>query len=327
MSHVDDGTLHAYLDGELSALEAVRVEAHADECPACRARLADARGLIARASELLEAAVPPERPAPPLRARPPRRAWRSRWPMAAAASVVLALAIGWGVGARGPFRWADSSTPVAPPPEVPRSTPAAPAAPTVDVAVAVRDEDARTKPSVESVEPAEAAEPPEAPERRVREAPAEAAARDPGAGRASLAAATRDSVAAPAAGSAAPGALAARSTPSAGDLSVRTGGELLGAELLGVPGLPVRSVRRAHQPGFAAVVLVEQALDSARTIQIVHRRAAAGAGPTPEARQEAETDAADSAPATLTGLDIEVTGALSVDSLMALRRALRPLPR
>ena len=32
MSHVDDGTLHAYLDGELPQAEARGVEAHVAEC-------------------------------------------------------------------------------------------------------------------------------------------------------------------------------------------------------------------------------------------------------------------------------------------------------
>ncbi|PYO77356.1 MAG: hypothetical protein DMD67_06720 [Gemmatimonadetes bacterium] len=39
MSHVDDGTLHAYLDGELSPPETQTVETHVVQCPACRTRL------------------------------------------------------------------------------------------------------------------------------------------------------------------------------------------------------------------------------------------------------------------------------------------------
>ena len=34
MSHVDDGTLHAYLDGELAPVERARFEAHVAECAA-----------------------------------------------------------------------------------------------------------------------------------------------------------------------------------------------------------------------------------------------------------------------------------------------------
>src|SRR2546425_1974226 len=70
MSHVDDGQLHAYLDGELPQAEAWRLEAHLGECPACRGRLEEQRALIARASELLALAAPPAPAAPPF--RPPQ---------------------------------------------------------------------------------------------------------------------------------------------------------------------------------------------------------------------------------------------------------------
>src|SRR2546426_3469590 len=53
MSHVDDGTLHAYLDGELSPAEVQGVDAHLAQCPACRGRLDEERALITRAGELL----------------------------------------------------------------------------------------------------------------------------------------------------------------------------------------------------------------------------------------------------------------------------------
>src|ERR671923_128330 len=59
MSHADDGTLHAYLDGELSALEAARLEAHLAECAPCRARLAEERDVLNRASRILALAEPP----------------------------------------------------------------------------------------------------------------------------------------------------------------------------------------------------------------------------------------------------------------------------
>src|SRR2546426_7630511 len=66
ISHVDDGQLHAYLDGELPQAEAWRLEAHLGECPACRGRLEEQRALIARAGELLTLAAPPARDVPPL---------------------------------------------------------------------------------------------------------------------------------------------------------------------------------------------------------------------------------------------------------------------
>src|SRR5881296_1994858 len=106
MSHVDDGTLHAYLDGELSAAEAQRVDAHLAQCPACRERLDVERALITRAGELLALAAPPDRELPPFRTgdvKPaPRLWWRVRLPLAWAATVALALGIGRYLGERGP---------------------------------------------------------------------------------------------------------------------------------------------------------------------------------------------------------------------------------
>jgi len=99
MSHVDDGTLHAYLDGELTPGERARLEAHVAECAACRTRLDEERALIDRASGLLGLAQPPERSAPPLhQLRRPRLAWRLRVPLTWAATVVLALGIGYYAG-------------------------------------------------------------------------------------------------------------------------------------------------------------------------------------------------------------------------------------
>jgi len=55
MSHVDDGTLNALLDGELAAEAAAAVEAHIAVCPECARRLAEAKRFIAEASDLLGA--------------------------------------------------------------------------------------------------------------------------------------------------------------------------------------------------------------------------------------------------------------------------------
>jgi hypothetical protein len=99
MSHVDDGTLHAYLDGELTPVERARLEGHVAECAACRNRLEEERALIERASGLLGLAQPPERAAPPLhQLRRPSVVWRLRVPVAWAATVVLALGIGYYAG-------------------------------------------------------------------------------------------------------------------------------------------------------------------------------------------------------------------------------------
>ena len=96
MSHVDEGTLHAYLDGELAPVERERVDAHLKGCPTCQARLADERAIIERASRLLGMATPPERAMPPLhQLRQPRLAWRLRRPLAWAATLILAVGLGW----------------------------------------------------------------------------------------------------------------------------------------------------------------------------------------------------------------------------------------
>lgn len=55
MQHLDEGTIHSWLDGALSADEAARVEAHVAECPQCAAAVAEARGFIAASSRILTA--------------------------------------------------------------------------------------------------------------------------------------------------------------------------------------------------------------------------------------------------------------------------------
>lgn len=55
MQHLDEGTIHAWLDGALAPDESRRVEAHAASCDACSALVAEARGLIAASSRILTA--------------------------------------------------------------------------------------------------------------------------------------------------------------------------------------------------------------------------------------------------------------------------------
>ena len=55
MQHLDEGTIHAWLDGALSPDEAAAVERHAAECAACSALVAEARGLVAASSRILTA--------------------------------------------------------------------------------------------------------------------------------------------------------------------------------------------------------------------------------------------------------------------------------
>jgi hypothetical protein len=55
MQHFDEGTIHAWLDGQLPPDEAVAVEAHVAECRQCADAVAEARGLIAASSRILTA--------------------------------------------------------------------------------------------------------------------------------------------------------------------------------------------------------------------------------------------------------------------------------
>ena len=51
--HPDDGSIHAWLDGEIDPDEAALLDAHVRECPECGARVAEARGLMAGASRVV----------------------------------------------------------------------------------------------------------------------------------------------------------------------------------------------------------------------------------------------------------------------------------
>jgi hypothetical protein len=88
MQHPDEGTIHSWLDGALSAEEATRVESHVSECASCAAAVAEARGFIAASSRILTALDDVPRgvlPAIPSRRRDFRIMWR-----AAAAMLIVA---------------------------------------------------------------------------------------------------------------------------------------------------------------------------------------------------------------------------------------------
>lgn len=90
MQHLDEGTIHSWLDGALSADEAARVEAHVAECPQCAAAVAEARGFIAASSRILTALDDVPRAVLPAATRVKwhnRAAWR-------AAAAVLVVAVG-----------------------------------------------------------------------------------------------------------------------------------------------------------------------------------------------------------------------------------------
>jgi hypothetical protein len=155
MSPVDEGRLHAWLDGALSAEEAAAVETLVRDDAAWAAAAAEARGLIANASRLvralddgvvggignagrstLVAPVPSERQA--TSAAPSPRGWRVGRQLGAIAAVLLVAVVGraaWkGSAESEPRVPADSAPPVARPDTAPpiaaaSPRPARPAAP------------------------------------------------------------------------------------------------------------------------------------------------------------------------------------------------------
>jgi len=241
MSHVDDGTLHAYLDGELSPAEVQGVEAHLAQCPACRGRLDEERALITRAGELLALAAPPDRELPPFRVgdvKPPTRLWwKVRLPLAWAATLVLALGIGTYLGSgveqrQQPETAADAE-------------PARPQALESPLSSERARRESRVKPRVAEM----AAIPRDTALSAATPAPAPAPAPQP-------AFVMLD------------GALVEKASP----ITVDSARALLGADPLAVPGAPIRTMYRAREIGYSAVVIVEQALDSSTVIEVVNGR-------------------------------------------------------
>jgi anti-sigma factor RsiW len=87
MSHLDEGKLHALLDGELDLSEVSEIQVHLGTCAACGARLQEVKQFMSEADRLVGALEIPagssraraEIPGPPARSRPsppPSRAFR-----------------------------------------------------------------------------------------------------------------------------------------------------------------------------------------------------------------------------------------------------------
>ena len=342
MSHVDDGILHGYLDGELAPAEARGVDAHLAQCPECRRRVDEERALIARAAELLAVATPPDRALPPFRAgdvkAPTRLWWQVRLPLAWAATVALALGIGAYLGSdeqRAPEAEAARST-VAPPlarPEPPRQD-------LTRRETRVATGAARTAPAA----------PPAAPQARARVDNIAVPRPEPVMSADRAAAGVADSVRL----EARPEWIAQRKASGEersqwqkeGAISIDSARRVLGADPLVVPGVPIEALYRGRAIGYADVVIVEQALDSTTTIEVITARTAPQlldqvvVASAPAARPELAR-AADSPAAALAkrpapraanaaaqvrpDLFRDVRGPLSADSLAALRRRLQPL--
>lgn len=334
MSHVDDGALHAYLDGELAPPERARLESHVAECAACRNRLDEERALIERASQLLGLAQPPGHAAPPPplhQLRQPRLLWRLRLPLAWAATVLLALGVGYYARPGMPPQQGASVAPM--PPE----TDAAPQI-AASPAQAQADRGRRDAPAVAERKPAVPVERNMVAERRDTVAVAQgvvAMGREP-----TLRPVAPEPVPSAAVTTtandryreAARGRLVATEWPIIRRDPAR---QLLGADPVGVPGLAVREMRRS--PAGDGVVLVEQLLDSTTVIQLFQQRAdamdvvrrgarqaaAPAAAPTAEMRGYVSTERL----ARFIGrLRVEIAGPLTPDSLNKLLEQVRPIP-
>ena len=98
MLHLDEGTIHAWLDGELPAHEAESAARHVAGCEQCGALVAEARGLMAGATRIvsaLDAGPVGVIPRPQSESNPRRRPWYrvSLTParMSIAATIVVAV--------------------------------------------------------------------------------------------------------------------------------------------------------------------------------------------------------------------------------------------
>ena len=110
MSHVDDGTLNALVDGELDVHQRAAVELHLAACGDCARRVAEATALAQQVTSLLttlDVSVPPVRtmPAPmpteaPVSRPPARRSPITLRRLAMAASVLLVAGVSYEVGRR-----------------------------------------------------------------------------------------------------------------------------------------------------------------------------------------------------------------------------------
>jgi len=364
MSHVDEGTLHAYLDGELPSTERAALDAHLAQCATCRATLNEERALLERASALLGSARPAERPAPPfeqLRQVPKRSSWHISTPLAWAASIMLALGLGYYL--RDPGTDQDVSglfdqraAPVAEQAQTQTQEPAnadkasaplrqtqqprALGRPATDVAAetegasvdSLRRGEANSgvvafQPQVQlrGAAPAQAAPPPRDSALRLEDAIITAAPAERDRARLGAASARRDE-------SRSVRNLVSTTWPI---ISRGAAASLLGDKPVGVPGLATRRIRRS--PGADGTVVVEQALDSATVIQVFQRPAAARLSNDSAVhyfdgyRAREAAPAAAAAPADRLArfvgkLRVEIAGPLSPDSLNRLLEQVEPLP-
>ena len=322
MSHVDEGTLHAYLDGELPSGERAALESHLAQCASCRAQLAEERALFERATALLGSTRPAERAVPPFEQvrRAPRRPWHLRTGFAWAASLVLAVGFG--------YYLSGALQPASQPEAQPEAQPVAMAQQNRPADKAAASEGLRRR-QQNSGAIASATPPPDANPRGAAPLPLDTVVRIGDTARPHEEAGV---TAAPAAGAAS--LLAAAPSAQRADtrsvenlvstawpaISRGKAAALLGDRPVGVPGLATRGIRSS--PTGDGTVVVEQALDSKTVIQIFQRPASSAQVDELGARERA-----DRVLARYVGrLRVEISGPVSTDSLNKLLELVEPLP-
>jgi len=127
MSHLDPGLLHELLDGEIPSTDLAPIQAHLASCEECRARLEYERQLQSDADGLVAAIELPQVAEQPL-SRTPGRTPRLSWVSGLAWAASLILAVGLGYVARGPgsIPAAHQASMVVPESSGARATPATP---------------------------------------------------------------------------------------------------------------------------------------------------------------------------------------------------------
>lgn len=94
MNDIDEGTIHAWLDGAVDATQSREIESHVAQCATCSAAVAEARGLVAGASRILNALDDVPAGVTPKRASAPRRQWRAApWVTGIAAALMLGIGV------------------------------------------------------------------------------------------------------------------------------------------------------------------------------------------------------------------------------------------
>ena len=329
MSHVDDGTLHAYLDGELSPVERGRLESHLADCAPCRERLAQERSLIESAGRLLALAAPPAT-GRGLRAAP-RRRLRFLVPGVWAASLAAAFLVGRTLFVND-RQLATALAPdeaMAPAPSAAApSVPAAPATSTRAVApprtVALAEESRRGA-APESVPSAPAPAPSPAPTAGAAAADRTAPLATPGVvsnqvAQARLRGDSPTLIPPTTVTVTTPPLLPPRADEQIGTswpvITAAPARDALGAELVQIPGLPIRDIRQ--DPANSGTVLVEQELAAGTVVQLLQARAEASVG-------ETLLRAPRTSPLVknVGRLRVQIAGPLSVDSLFKLLEAAR----